>query len=200
MLQRTPRRSAHRDRTLAHGALTFRAATPQDDCVALLGRRVAWSCLESLYPHRLWVTARLLVALLLAGAGYQGTALAGTAPVTIAPLHGNTAVEAYGGVEAWSDYEAADRSWHVCGSPRRADLNASIPSASKAIEVAVGPGPSGSPVLAYLICARRCHLVVSALNGSDPRAVPGTEGASDPTIWGDRVAWVSGAATVMTSL
>jgi hypothetical protein len=42
--------------------------------------------------------------------------------------------------------------------------------------------------------------VVSALNGSDPQAVPGTQGASHPTIWGDRVAWVSGAAKVMTSL
>jgi hypothetical protein len=136
----------------------------------------------------------------LTGAGYHGTALAGTAPVTIAPLHGNTAVEAYGGVEAWSDYEAADRSWHVVVRRDGQISTPSIPSASKAIEVAVGPGPSGSPVLAYLSCARRCHLVVSALNGSDPQAVPGTEGASHPTIWGDRVAWVSGAAKVTTSL
>jgi hypothetical protein len=145
-------------------------------------------------------TAGLLVALVLLGAGCYGTAPAATAPVTIAPLHGNTAVEAYGGVEAWSDYEVADRSWHVVVRRDGQISTPSIPSASKAIAVTVGPGPSGSPVLAYLSCARRCHLVVSAVNGSDPRSVPGTEGASHPTIWGDRVAWVSGATKVMTSL
>ena len=142
-------------------------------------------------------TAALLT--IVTGAGYPGTAKAGTAPVTIAPLHGNTAVEAYGGVEAWSDYEATDRSWHVVVRSDGQISTPSIPSANKAIEVAVGPGPSGSPVLAYLSCARSCHLVVSALNGSNPRAVPRSDGASHPTIWGDRVAWVSGAAKVMTS-
>lgn len=33
--------------------------------------------------------------------------------VTIATLQGNTAVEAYGGVEAWSDYDAGEGLWHV---------------------------------------------------------------------------------------
>lgn len=137
---------------------------------------------------------------MVAGAGYAGTAAAATAPVTIAPLHGNTAVEGYGGVAAWSDYDAADRLWHVVVRRDGQISTPSIPSATKAIEVGVGPGPSGSPVLAYLSCASRCHLVVSAVNGSDPQAVPGTKGASHPTVWGDRVAWVSGAAKVMTSL
>jgi hypothetical protein len=120
--------------------------------------------------------------------------------VMIAVLHGNTAVEAYGGVEAWSDYDAAEGLWHVLVRRDGQISTTSVPSAGKAIEVAVGPGPSGSPVLAYLSCAGKCHLVVSALNGSDPQAVPGTQGASHPTVWGDRVAWVSGAAKVMSSL
>ncbi len=109
-------------------------------------------------------------------------------------------VEAYGGVEAWSDYDAAEGLWHVLVRHDGQISTTSVPSANKAIEVAVGPGPSGRPVLAYLSCASKCHLVASALNGSDPQAVPGTQGASHPTVWGDRVAWVSGAAKVMTSL
>ena len=37
------------------------------------------------------------------------------------------------------------------------------------------------------------------LDGSDPQTVPGSEGASHPTIWGEEVAWVSGNAKVMIS-
>jgi hypothetical protein len=142
----------------------------------------------------------LLVAAALVGAGSAGSVAAGAAPVTIEALQGNTVVEAYGGVEAWSDYDAAGGSWHVLVRRDGQISTTSVPSASKAIEVAVGPGPSSRPVLAYLSCASKCHLVVSALNGSNPQAVPGTQGASHPTVWGDRVAWVSGAAKVMTSL
>jgi hypothetical protein len=120
--------------------------------------------------------------------------------VTIAELQGDTTVEAYGGVEAWSDHDPSEGSWHVVVRSDGQISTTSVPAASKAIEVAVGPGPSGSPVLAYLSCASKCHVVVSALNGSDPQVVPGSQGASHPTVWGDRVAWVSGAAKVMTSL
>jgi hypothetical protein len=122
------------------------------------------------------------------------------APTTIAPLHGDTAIEAYGSVEVWSDYVVADGSWHVV--VRRGDRisTPSIPTAKQAIEVDVGPGPSGAPLLAYTECASGCHVVVSGVDGSDPRVVPGSHGASHPVIWGDRVAWVSGRAQVMTSL
>jgi hypothetical protein len=147
-----------------------------------------------------WATGGLLVAAAVVGAGSAGSVAAGTAPVTIAALQGNTAVEAYGGVEAWSDYDAAEGLWHVLVLRHGQISTTSVPSAGKAIEVAVGPGPSGPPVLAYLSCASKCHLVVSALNGSDPQAVPGTQGASHPTVWGGRVAWVSGTAKMMTSL
>jgi hypothetical protein len=145
-------------------------------------------------------TGGLLIAAAVVGAGSAGSAAARVAPVTIAALHGNTVVEAYGGVEAWSDYDAAEGSWHVLVRRDGEISTTSVPPAGKAIEVAVGPGPSGPPVLAYLSCASKCHMVVSALNGSDPQAVPGTQGASHPTVWGDRVAWVSGAAKVTSSL
>ncbi len=134
------------------------------------------------------------------GAGSAGSVAAGTAPVTIAALHGNTVVEAYGGIEAWSDYDAAEGAWHVLVRRDGQISRTSVPSAGKAIEVAVGPGPSGRPALAYLSCAGKCRLVVSALNGSDPQTVPGSQNASHPTVWGDRVAWASGAAKVMSSL
>ena len=123
-----------------------------------------------------WATGGLLLAAAVVGAGSAGSVAAPTAPVTIAVLQGNTAVEAYGGIEAWSDYDAAEGLWHVLVRRDGQISTTSVLSASKAIEVAVGPGPSGRPVLAYLSCAGKCHLVVSALNGSDPQAVPGSRG------------------------
>jgi hypothetical protein len=121
------------------------------------------------------------------------------APTTITPLHGETTIEAYGGVAAWSDYDAAARSWHVVVRRAGQISTPPIPTAKKAIEVDVGPGPTGAPMLAYAACASSCHVVVANVDGSDPRTVPGSRGASHPTIWGDRVAWVSGAARIMTS-
>jgi hypothetical protein len=41
--------------------------------------------------------------------------------------------------------------------------------------------------------------VVSGVDGSAPQTVPGSGGASHPTIWGGRVAWVSSTAKVMIS-
>jgi hypothetical protein len=38
---------------------------------------------------------------------------AAAAPTTVAPLHGETAVRAFGGVQAWSDPDPADKQWHV---------------------------------------------------------------------------------------
>ncbi|HEY2536358.1 MAG TPA: hypothetical protein VGI24_05165 [Solirubrobacteraceae bacterium] len=118
----------------------------------------------------------------------------------IASLEGDTAVQAYGGVEVWSDYDVSSRSWHVVVRRDGQISMPSIPSARRSIEVDVGPGPSGSPMLVYTECAGGCQLVVSGVDGSDPKAVLGSEGASYPTIWGDRVAWVSGRTKVMSSL
>jgi hypothetical protein len=128
-----------------------------------------------------------------------GSAAAAAAPGTIAVLHGATAVEFYGGVAAWSDYDATARSWHVVVSRDGAISVPPIPTARKAIEVDVGPGPSGAPMLAYVGCAGTCRVVVSGVDGSAPQTVPGSDGASHPTIWGGRVAWVSGKAKVMIS-
>jgi hypothetical protein len=141
----------------------------------------------------------LLLTIVLAGLGSAEPAVARATPTTIASLEGNTSVGAYGGVVAWNDYDATARAWHVVVRRNGQISTTAVPAASEAIEVAVGPGPSGSPILGYRSCIDRCHLVVSAVDGSDPRAVPGTDGASHPTVWGSRVAWVSGAAKVMTS-
>lgn len=143
-----------------------------------------------------WATAVAVCALLCS----VSDAAVHVAPTTIASLHGDTAIEAYGGVEAWSDYDAADHSWHVV--VRRGDRisTPSIPTAKKAIKLDVGPGPTGVPTLAYSECASGCHVVVAGVDGSDPRVVPGSQGASHPAIWGERVAWVSARAKVMTSL
>lgn len=118
-----------------------------------------------------WTIAGLLLSAAVVGVGFADSVAARVAPVTIAALHGNTAVETYDGVVAWSDYDPAERSWHVQVRRDGQISTTSVPSAGKAIEVAVGPGPSGPPVLAYLSCAGKCRLV-SALNGSDPTPSP----------------------------
>jgi hypothetical protein len=142
---------------------------------------------------------KLLIAIL-ASMGFAWIAAAAVAaPTTIAQLHGDTTVEAYGDVAVWSDYDATDRTWHIVVRRAGQISEPPIPTARKAIEVDVGQGPSGSPTLAYVSCTSSCHVVVSGLDGSGPQTVPGSERASHPTIWGDRVAWVRGKATVMTS-
>jgi hypothetical protein len=142
---------------------------------------------------------RPLTAMLVTCVGLLAPAAAAAAPGTIAVLHGPTTVEAYGGVEVWSNYDATDQSWQVAVRHNGQISTQSIPTAGKTIEVDVGPGPSGVPMLAYTDCANGCHVVVSGVDGSDPQTVHGSDGASHPTIWGDRVAWVKGRATVMIS-
>jgi hypothetical protein len=143
---------------------------------------------------------RLRTAILAATTlGLIAPAPAAAAPSTITMLHGATTVEAYGDVAVWSDYDTTSRSWHVVVRRDGEISTPSIPTARKAIEVDIGPGPSGLPLLAYVSCTGGCHVVVSGVDGSDPQTVPGSEGASHPTIWGEEVAWVSGNAKVMIS-
>ncbi|MGH2865109.1 MAG: hypothetical protein ACRDJX_07655 [Solirubrobacteraceae bacterium] len=117
----------------------------------------------------------------------------------IAPLHGGTTIESFGDLEVWSDYNATDKSWHLVVDSDGLISTPPIPAATRTIEADVGPGPSGAPLLVYKVCRSGCHLVVSGVDGSDPRTVPGSDAARDPTIWGDRVAWVRDANQVMTS-
>jgi hypothetical protein len=142
---------------------------------------------------------KLLIAMLVTCIGLLGSAAAMAAPTTIAVLHGASTAESYGGVEAWTDYDATDSSWHVVVRRNGQISTPSIPTAKKAIEVDVGPGPSGTPMLAYVSCIAACHVVVSGVDGSAPQTVPGSEGASRPTIWGDRIAWLRGKTKVITS-
>jgi hypothetical protein len=151
--------------------------------------------LGSRQAHRM----KLLITMLGVCLGLLGPVAAMAAPTTIAVLHGPSAVEAYGSVTAWSDYDAAAQSWHVVISRDGAISVPPIPTAKSAIEVDVGPGPSGAPMLAYISCTVECHVVVSSVEGTDPQTVPGSGGASHPTIWGDRVAWVTDKAKVMIS-
>jgi hypothetical protein len=124
---------------------------------------------------------------------------ASAAPTTVAPLQGETAVRAFGGVQAWSDLDPAGQRWHVVVRSNGQITRPAIATATEAIEVDVGPGPGGTPVLAYVRCTDACRVVVSRIDGGGARTVPGSSGASQPTVWGSRVAWVRGKATVMTS-
>lgn len=121
------------------------------------------------------------------------------APTTIATLLGQTEVRAYAGVQVWNTFDPTSGRFHLTV---RRDGRLSTPAigASKgAIEADVGPGPDGRPVLAFVQCTDSCRVVVSRLDGSRRRVVPGSARASDPTVSGHRVAWIRGAATVMTS-
>jgi hypothetical protein len=144
-------------------------------------------------------TGTSIVALLLTGPGVARQNAALAAPLTIAPLHGETTVEAYGDVAVWSDYDATTRSWHVFVRSGGHISSPSIPSAPRAIEVDVGPNSSGVPTLAYVNCTGGCHVVISKLDGGNPQIVPGSQRASHPTIWGNRVAWVSAKRKVIIS-
>lgn len=138
------------------------------------------------------VTLAVSISLLLTGS-------AAAEPTLIAPLHGATAIKSFGHVVVWSDYEVADRRWHLVVDADGTISTPAIPGASETIQADVGPGPSGAPLLVHRLCQHSCHLVVSNLDGSQARPVPDSYGARDPTIWGDRVAWVRGANRPITS-
>jgi hypothetical protein len=140
------------------------------------------------------------VLALTVGIALSAASSAAAAPALIAPLHGGTTIESFGEVQVWSDYDAADERWQLVVDSDGLISTPPIPAATNTIEADVGPGPTGSPLLVYEVCQSGCHLVVSGVDGSDPRVVSGSDGARDPTIWGDRLAWVRGATQVMTSL
>jgi hypothetical protein len=145
----------------------------------------------------------MLACAALPGPGGAGAAQAGsmtTAAMTkIAVVHGFTPVRAWNGVQTWTDYSTSDKRWHVV--VRRAgqvSIPPAIPAGDVRLKVDVGPGPGDKPALAFVRCADTCHVVVSDLDGSGQRTVPGSDGASSPTIWGARVAWVRDGTTVLT--
>ena len=72
-----------------------------------------------------------------------------------------------------------------------------IPAGDERLAVDVGPGRDGRPTLAFVSCSDRCRVVIAGVDGSGAQTVPGSEDASAPTIWGSRVAWVRGRATVL---
>lgn len=157
-------------------------------------RRVASSALG---PRRRRL--RGLAAALATAACLLAPASAAAAPTTIATLHESTAVQAYDGVVAWSEYDTTDRSWHIVIRREGRISTLASPTSTKPIELDVGPDLQGTPTLAYVSCASRCQMVISRVDGSDPRTVAGSAGASHPTIWGEHVAWVSANAKVLIS-
>lgn len=143
---------------------------------------------------------RRVIAVIVASAAAGVSAVAAAAPTAVAPLHGNTAVATYAGVQAWTDLDATSGLWHIVVRRNGRISTPAIAAAKAPIGVDVGPGASGLPMLAYTSCTTTCRVVISGLDGSSPRTVPGSQNASQPAIWGKRVAWVSGAAAVTTSL
>ncbi|MGH2943829.1 MAG: hypothetical protein ACRDLN_13750, partial [Solirubrobacteraceae bacterium] len=131
----------------------------------------------------------LITILATAAAAAATAAPAAAAPTPIAELHGATAVRAFAGVQTWNDHDAAAGQWRVMVRSGGRVFAPSIPPSPDPIEVDVGPRSDGLPVLAYVDCARGCRVVVARIDGSTPQVVPGSAGASHPTVWGRRVAW-----------
>ena len=155
--------------------------------------------------RRLRLPTLVGVALLAAGVGTAAQlaapagAQAATGATTIAEVRGWNSVRAWNGVQAWTTFSRTDRRWHVVVRRNgHTSTPPAIPAGGARLEVDVGPGRDGRPALAFVRCAAVCRVVVSDLEGRRTQTVAGSEGASSPTIWGSRVAWVRGAATVLT--
>jgi hypothetical protein len=138
-----------------------------------------------------------LALLLLSGVSEARTA---GGPTLVAKPQAATAVASYGDVQAWSDYDPGTKLWRI--AVRQGDEVSTLPDPASRdpVEVDVGPGPRGDVMLAYTACPTICDVVLSALDGRSQHAVPGTRGASHPTIWGHRIAWVHDGDMVMSSL
>lgn len=107
-------------------------------------------------------------------------------------------IAALGTLLVWSDWESGDRRWHLIERHAGRTAVLPMPTSSRTIELALGP-VGGRPMLAYVACSPSCRLFVANADGSDPREVPGTLGASRPAIWGDNVAWRMGTRRIVTS-
>ena len=166
-------------------------------------RRVAGPRVSrSVHSLRAWRFGVLTCAALI-GFGGVATARAGArgaeTPTTIATLHGENQVHAWNDVQTWTDRRPEERRWRVVvRSAGQISTPPAIPADTERLAVDVGPGRDGTPTLAFVSCTDLCRVVVSRLDGSGARTVSGSEGASAPTIWGSRVAWVRGDETVMT--
>jgi len=145
-----------------------------------------------------------------AAAGY---ASAGKRPTLIAPLRGEpapapqqvefrpyyTGIGSFGSVLVWSDWQPGDGRWHLLLRRSGRISVLPTPTGSRSIEAALGPGPNGQTTLAYVDCSPSCQVFIANVDGSDPRVVPGSVGASRPTIWGNNVAWRLGTTRIVTS-
>jgi len=157
---------------------------------------------RSVQSRRAWLSGVVTCAVLIA---FGGIAPARTGareaepPTTIATLHGRNQVHAWKDIQTWTDHRPEERRWRVVvRSAGQISTPPAIPAGDERLAVDVGPGRDGTPALAFLRCTDLCRVVVSRLDGSGAHAVPGSEGASAPTIWGSRVAWVRGDEAVLT--
>lgn len=140
------------------------------------------------------------IALITAAAiATAAAAPAAAAPTKLAELHAETTVRAFGGVQAWSDYDPSTNLHRVQVRRDGQVFTPAIPPSRNRIDVDVGPSSDGVPTLVHIDCPHHCRVVVTRVDGSAPQTVPRSSGASDPTIWGGQVAWVYNDRTILTS-
>jgi len=140
--------------------------------------------------------ARSVLPLCVAAAALVTAAPAG-ADAVVAELTRDTPIAAYGGVVAWSDYDAATKRYRLVVREGDETARAPIAGSRRAFDVSLGPDARGRVVALYTRCrtatrgcdvyrydvrARRERMVVSV---SSP-----VKDEAWPVQWRDRVAFV----------
>ena len=119
-------------------------------------------------------------------------AVAETAPAastTIAPVLGQNPVRAYAGAGMDGLRHATSAGTWSCATAG-GSRTAGDPARRRAADGRRRPRARRQPMLAYVGCNGTCRVVLSDLDGTNPRTVPGSEHARSVSISGSRVAWV----------
>lgn len=143
-----------------------------------------------------WRSHLPLLPLLVVLAALLAPASAGADDV-VAELARDTPIAAYGGVVAWSSYDAGSGAYRLVIRRRGEVARAPIAGARRAFDVSLGPDARGRIVAVYTRCrttTRRCDVYrydVQARREHKIAAVSSpTQDEAWPVQWGDRIAFV----------
>ena len=148
---------------------------------------------------------RPLIALLAVAGAAVAAPTASAAPGPFSPSvlsveQNDTPVDGWGSWLVWSRREADGRYALVARGPDGTGLRLPIAPQGAPIDASIGPGPAGTAVVAYALCAKQtgrtptgCDVRLLDLATGEDRAVPA---ASDPAVderhpavWGTRIAF-----------
>jgi hypothetical protein len=141
-------------------------------------------------------THRSLFVSLLALAAVLAASAAARADDVVAAVPRDTPIAAYGGVVAWSDYDAATGSYRLVVRRGEQVVPLPVPAARRPFDVSLGPDAHGRVVALYTRCraaAHGCDIYRYALEAARERRLAVSSPTADeawPVQWRDRVAFV----------